>query len=334
MRTIEAKYLNANVQVYLENGLISKITKFIDPNRHYYIISDVNVSSLYLDVVIKQLSNFDLYIVPFGELSKNYHEVESIITQMLAANVQKSDCMIALGGGVIGDLTGFIASIYKRGIDYISIPTSLIAQVDSCLGGKCGIDFSLNSSILKNQLGTIHHPKAIFVDPLVLKTLPKVEFSSGIGEVIKYGLCFDKNMLESIQSDFLIDDIIYQCLTIKAKITMEDEFDTNNRLILNYGHTIGHALESVSQFSLSNGQAIAIGMYYETPNESVRKYLRLLYEKFHIEIEFMFIFEDIIQFIQQDKKIFNEDIKVPILQEIGHVEIKTMSLDDYLRGLQ
>lgn len=334
MKTMLVKYLSKEVQVYIDNGLLSHLSDYLDQNSRYFIVTDLKVASLYLNTLIKQLTHYEIIVITEGEKAKNNQTVSKIFSQMLEADIQKKDYLIALGGGVVSDITAFVASVYKRGINFISIPTTLIAQVDSSLGGKCGVDFSVGTETYKNQIGSIYHPKMIFVDPLLLQSLPQLEVTSGMGEVIKYGLCFDKQILDKIMNEETYENIIYDCLSIKAKITMEDEFDQNIRLALNYGHTIGHALESISKFSLTHGQAVALGLFYETKQKSIRDYLKPIFEKWNIRLDYVFTMPDVIKFIEKDKKRMSEMIKVPILKEIGQVEIQTLSFDAFLRGLQ
>ncbi|HNZ50263.1 MAG TPA: 3-dehydroquinate synthase family protein [Bacilli bacterium] len=334
MQTLITNYSRKQVKIYLEDGLISRLTAFLNPNLRYFIITDERVASLYLDTVINQLPNFDLYLLPSGESSKNLEEVNRIINYMLLADIQKNDYLLALGGGVIGDVTAFVAAIYKRGINYLSVPTTLISQVDSCLGGKCGVDFSVGTYLYKNQIGTIYHPEMILVDPQVLNTLPRSEFTSGLSEVIKYGICFSPSLLEKITQPELLSEVIYACLSIKAGITERDEFDQGERMTLNYGHTIGHALESYSRFTLSHGQAVAIGMYYETKQPDLRTLLANLYQKIGINMDFSLPMAEIVDFIKKDKKTNQALITVPVLTKLGKVSIKTINLDDFCRGIK
>jgi len=333
MKTLKVKYLSHKVEVFLENGIISRLGDYLKDDVRYFIITDLNVAHLYLDSVTKQMKKYDLYLLSSGENSKNYGEVENIINRMLEADIQKYDFIISLGGGVVGDIAGFVAAIYKRGIRFVSIPTTLMAQVDSALGGKCGIDFTANHQSYKNQIGTVYHPEAIFVDPMILKTLPKAEYLSGMAEVVKYGLCFSKKLFEQLFGAFDLEEVIFQCLNIKAKITEKDEFDENLRMTLNYGHTVGHGLESFSQFSLSHGKAVAIGMLWETRQPEIKTRLRDLYQKLGIDGAFDFSMKDLTDFINKDKKMENENIRIPVLRSVGLIEMETKPLDAFLREI-
>lgn len=334
MQKLKVSYSNQTVDVFIENHLIDHIQDYLNQEEHYFIITDQIVASKYLDSIIKQIAHYDLFILSSGELSKNFDDVKKIITHLMAANIQKKDYLLALGGGVVGDITAFVASIYKRGVKFIAIPTTLTSQVDSCLGGKCGVDFTFNNDTYKNQIGTFYHPEKILVDPFLLTSLPKTEFASGMSEVIKYGLCFSSTLLNKIKNDAPIEEVIFDCLQIKAKITEQDEFDQNKRLALNYGHTIGHALESLSQFSINHGQAVALGLYYETKQPSIREVLRTIYQKFSINLAFSFHIKDIIKFIEKDKKRNHAMITVPILKEIGVVAVETIAFEEYCRGME
>ncbi len=333
MKTLKVKYLSHQVEVFLENGILSRLGDYLQDDVRYFIITDLNVAHLYLDSVTKQLKKYDLYLLSSGEKSKNCGEVENIINRMLEADIQKYDFIISLGGGVVGDIAGFVAAIYKRGIRFVSIPTTLMAQVDSSLGGKCGIDFTANHQNYKNQIGTVYHPETIFVDPMILKTLPKAEYLSGMAEVVKYGLCFSKKLFEQLFETFDLEEVIFQCLSIKAKITEKDEFDENLRLTLNFGHTVGHGLESFSQFSLSHGKAVAIGMLWETRQPEIKTRLRDLYQKLGIDAAFDFSMKDLTDFISKDKKMENENIRIPVFRTVGLIEMETKTLDAFLREI-
>jgi len=332
-KNLTVKYQSKDVEVYIENGLLDNLTKYIDKEKRYFILTDENVKELYLDRLQKQLKNSIVYVLKPAEESKNIEESLKIITNMLSKNISKNDCIIALGGGVITDIGGFVASIYKRGIKYINIPTTLLAQVDSSLGGKCGVNFLVNNQYYKNQVGTIYHPDLILVDPLVLKTLKKADYLSGLGEVVKYGLCFDRELFEELFTDFLIEDVIFKCLKIKADITSRDEFENDIRMTLNFGHTIAHAIESYTNFLIPHGTSVAIGMLYEVSDELIINKLQTLYNKLGIIYNLNFNKSDLIKYIEKDKKITDQEINLPILIKIGQTKLIKIKTNDFLRGI-
>ncbi|MFA5542676.1 MAG: 3-dehydroquinate synthase family protein [Bacilli bacterium] len=308
-------YLNQQVDIVYTNNLLKD---FNYDNKHkYLVITDNNVYSFY-EKIINEISN-DVLVFKAEESSKSYDSTLKIINFLLDNNYQKSDYLIAFGGGMIGDLTGFVASIFKRGIKYISIPTTLISQIDSAIGGKNGV----NHRGFKNQIGTIYHPHKIFIDANFLKTLPKIEYTSGMGEVIKYATLFSSDMFVSLEAgSFQLDIIIKECVNIKINITTQDEFDLGLRRSLNFGHTIGHAIES--KYKLPHGIAIGYGMYYESKNERLKALLEKYgwdFSKGHNEYK---------DYLLQDKKISDGKITKIDLIDIGKFEIREVTIDEFL----
>ena len=268
------------------------------------IITDKSIYTIYKAVI--NLSGNKCHIIKPGEKSKsieNYYKI--------SLNLNNPTTLIAFGGGVVGDLTGFISSTYKRGINLIQIPTTLLAMVDSSIGGKNGI----NLSDKKNYLGTIYQPKEILIDIRFLNTLPKKEFINGVAEIIKYGAIKDDSLLDRlkkplINSDKDLLDIIKKSIKIKTEIVHEDEKDNNVRKLLNFGHTIGHALEIPN--NLTHGEAIAIGMVYESKlaleknlisKEKVNKIFKALKaNNLPTELPKTFNLEKTIELMKEDKK--------------------------------
>lgn len=227
------------------------------------IISDSNVAPLYLETVTQSLASAGYTVLPYsfpaGEASKNIHTLESILEYLAAANITRSDYLVALGGGVTGDLTGFAASVYMRGIRYIQLPTSLLACVDSSVGGKTAVNLSAG----KNLAGTFWQPSLVICDTNTLKTLSADCLLDGISESLKYGLIRDASLFQKIVNGSFHTDCeatIASCIRMKGTIVAEDEFDNGTRELLNFGHTFGHSLESLSHFSISHGHAVAMGM--------------------------------------------------------------------------
>ena len=238
--------------------------------KKYAIITDSTVASLYGDALFKSLREegiqAKLFPFPAGEHSKNLTTLAALASRLVQSGFDRHDALIALGGGVTGDITGFLASIYMRGIPFVQIPTTLLAQVDSSVGGKTGVDIPEG----KNLIGTFYQPKVVYIDPTTLQTLSKDEYLAGLAEVIKYGLIYDADF-----NDFLVEHrrkIIYleypfvekmiqRCCQIKAAVVEADEKEGNIRRILNFGHTLGHAVESASNFKISHGFSVSMGMY-------------------------------------------------------------------------
>ena len=251
------------------NNLQKELQPIINTSRDICIISDKNVSSYYLDSIISQLQNnankIISYIIEPGEQSKNLSTIYEIYELLINEKFDRKSLLIALGGGVVGDLTGFCAATYLRGIDFIQIPTSLLALVDSSIGGKTGVDFNG----YKNMIGAFYQPTSVYMNIATLITLPKNEFAAGMAEVIKHALINDvelltflkKNSKKIMQNDMkTIKKMIYRSCLIKKNVVEKDEKENNLRAILNFGHTIGHAIEKVKNFEWLHGECVAIGM--------------------------------------------------------------------------
>jgi 3-dehydroquinate synthase len=244
----------------------SSLESMIETPSSITIITDSNLKK-YAKGLRKDLSKYaKTNIVSFraGERQKSFQTAVELLSKFAALGVDRKGIVFCLGGGVVGDLGGFVSSIYKRGITYFHVPTSLLAQVDSCIGGKTGIDMDFG----KNQVGTFFQPRGVFIDPNFIDSLPKVELVNGIAEMVKSSIIASKRLFERLKrSDFdSIDELkrfIADCCKIKSKIVSADEKEDNLRSILNYGHTVGHALEASSNYSLSHGRSVILGMQAE-----------------------------------------------------------------------
>ncbi|KPV94144.1 3-dehydroquinate synthase [Pseudoalteromonas sp. P1-9] len=236
--------------------------------RKVVIVSNETIAPIYLDKFTSQLPNNDFLscIIPDGEQFKSLEYFEFINRFLLEHNCGRDTCLIALGGGVIGDLTGFVAACYQRGIDFIQVPTTLLSQVDSSVGGKTAVNHPLG----KNMIGAFYQPKAVYIDNNTLNTLPSREFAAGIAEVIKYGLIYDVDFFKYIEDNVAeikahnseqLSQIIYRCCEIKAEIVAQDEKEAGLRALLNLGHTFGHAIEAEMGYgNWLHGEAVATGM--------------------------------------------------------------------------
>lgn len=275
MKRIDMQFKNTAYPIIIDKGWEATLSK-IPSNiflKKALIISDTNVGPLYSNEIIKALSENNIGIrtilIDPGESSKTIEKAMDIYTTALNFRMDRDSLFIALGGGVVGDLAGFTASTYMRGVPYLQIPTSLLAQVDSSVGGKTAVNHPLG----KNMIGSFYQPKGVLINTDTLKSLPVRQISTGLAEVIKYGVIADKNLFsyleENIEKVFSFDDkvlnhIIYKSCTIKAKIVAQDEKDKGIRGILNFGHTIGHAIEAETSFTeYTHGESVAIGMVAE-----------------------------------------------------------------------
>lgn len=262
MKTVKINCEKA-YDVLIDRGLLKKAGDIISgkfPEKRFCIVTDGTVAEIYLQNLRNQISgcglDCEVYIFGHGEKDKNMRSVENILTFLAEKHFTRSDMLIALGGGITGDITGFAAAIYQRGIGFIQIPTTVLAAVDSSVGGKTGV----NLGGLKNQVGAFWQPSLVLCDPDCFDTLPKTEFSSGMAEVIKYAAIFRASLGREIEKDTDISPIIAECVGLKRDVVEKDERDTGERQLLNLGHTFGHAVEKVTDNGFSHGQAVSCGM--------------------------------------------------------------------------
>ena len=323
--------------ILIEKGLLNKLgeeLKNIYFGEKIFIITDENVDKYYGSEVKDELDKIGyktrkMVLAP-GEKTKSFSTLPSIYNELLDFKLTRKELIITLGGGVIGDLGGFVASTFLRGVSFIQIPTSLLAQVDSSVGGKVAVDLEKG----KNLVGSFYQPKAVFIDPDVLNTLPEKFYKDGMAEVIKYGCIKDRDffyMLKSLKSreEVMnnIEDILYKCCYIKKSVVERDEKDLGERMLLNFGHTLGHAIEKYYNFTgYSHGEAVAIGMY----NISLKSEDEGITEKgvaeeikeilINYDLPYKVDIKDnnkIIDTISLDKKNIGNVLKVILLKSIG-----------------
>lgn len=342
-----AKKIDTSYDIIVENGLMSKIPQILKEKKFankYTIIADSNVAKLYGTKFISELNSAglkaELIKFPAGEKFKTLATAEKIMAAMLKAGFDRTDGIVALGGGVTGDLSGFIASVYMRGIALIHIPTTLLAMVDSSIGGKTGVDLTAG----KNLCGIFYQPKAVYMDPKLLASLQNSELINGFAEVIKYSIIKDYKLfclLESsvvklLKADLsILNKIIIRCCEIKASIIAKDEHEKNLRMLLNYGHTIGHAIESISAYKIKHGTAIAMGMKFINKislakrllNNNTAERINLLFNSFGLTENLSQMYmqkkgcEKLWSIMQNDKKMRAGKISFIITKEIGKAVI-------------
>lgn len=266
MRSVTVK-TSATYEVLIGSGLLQKageaVKKVISPCKAA-IVTDSTVVHLYEETVRKSLTEAGFsvctFVFPAGEASKNIHTLSHLLEFLAKEEMTRTDLIVALGGGVTGDLAGFGAAVYLRGIPFVQIPTTFLAAIDSSVGGKTAVDLEAG----KNLAGAFYQPKLVLCDTDVLQTLLEVVFADGIAEALKYGVLGDDALFEKIaRGDFRqdLEEIIETCVSMKRDVVEEDEFDTGKRQLLNLGHTFGHAIEQKSHFQMTHGHAVAIGMH-------------------------------------------------------------------------
>lgn len=300
------------------------------------ILTDDIVDALYADAVIKSLKANGFrcikHTIPNGESSKNMDSVLSFINFMASEQITRSDMVLALGGGVIGDMAGFASAIYLRGIKYIQVPTTLLAAVDSSVGGKTAVDISAG----KNLIGAFHQPALVFCDISTLNTLPANIMRDGFAEVIKYGIILDKALYNKLlkKDSALLEQIISRCIEIKRDVVAADEFDKGERQLLNFGHTIGHSIELLSNFTITHGEAVAKGMVIaaklgkECGYADVVEPIKNIVEMYGFDTNCPYSATDLYRVALSDKKRNRDNITVVLPESIGKCVLHTISTEE------
>lgn len=272
MKTIQVGLGDRSYPIFIQANLLRNIGNDLNDRniaKRYVVVADEYVAELFGEQLMDSLSNAaifaDLITFPRGEENKNLATIAQLASKLATLHVDRKDGLIALGGGVTGDITGFLAAVYMRGIPFVQIPTTLLAQVDSSVGGKTGVDIPEG----KNLVGSFYQPKCVYIDSQVLADLPDDELLNGLAEVIKYGVIYNADFFDFLAENrqailgrdlSVLEEVIHKCCSIKAKVVEEDERESDLRRILNFGHTIGHAIEAASNYSLAHGLAVGMGM--------------------------------------------------------------------------
>ena len=319
-----------------------------------FVITDSNVDRIYKNEYEKMFKGFDytIYVLEAGEKNKHIGIMPAIYSAMVNAGLTRKDMVVAFGGGVVGDIAGFAAASYMRGIDFIQIPTTIVSQVDSSVGGKVGVDLPEG----KNLIGAFHQPKLVLIDNYFLNTLTNRYFYDGFAEIVKYGCIYDKNFFEKLENIVksagfsetnenykqklrehlmkYVNELVYRSCEIKKEVVEKDEKENNLRMILNFGHTIGHAIEQFTNYEkYSHGEAISAGMVDITKigerkgitkkNEFVR--IEKLLKALNLPAEIKYPEDKISEIMKRDKKSTNDGVNFVFLVEIGKVEIVKMA---------
>ena len=348
MRNIHVDLGSKSYDIEIERGLLknvgSKIKRLLPKAEKAAIITDSNVGPLYASVLRQALEKEGLAVAVLtfkaGEESKNLNTLAALYDGLAEAGLTRSDMVIALGGGVTGDMGGLAAATFLRGIAFIQIPTSLLATVDSSVGGKVAVDLKSG----KNLVGAFYQPKAVFIDPDLLQTLPVRYLHDGLAEVIKYGCIRDQVLftkLEALQNDTdlldQVDEIIETCCNIKARIVENDEFDTGERMLLNFGHTLGHAVEKTFHFdTFSHGEGVGIGMVLLTRQAeqlgmtepgTAQKIADLL-QKFKLPVSVEMKQQEVLNAIALDTKKRGSYLTLVLLKTIGESFLQKVAFTD------
>ena len=312
--------------ILIERGILANAGQHLNLNRRVLVVTDTGVPEVYAMALAEQCRNSVICTVETGEGSKSLTVFGQLLQTMLEHDFSRKDCVVAVGGGVVGDLSGFAASAYMRGIDFYNIPTTLLSQIDSSIGGKTAI----NLGGVKNIVGAFYQPKKVLIDPDLLKTLPPRQIANGMAEAIKMSLTSDKELFELFETQVIernLEEIILRSLNIKKSVVEQDEKEAGLRKILNFGHTVGHGIESTSE--LYHGEAVALGML-PMCSETLRPRVIKVLKKCNLYRELQYDWDRITQAAFHDKKANGGSVTVTLVQEPGTYELKTMDCLDVM----
>lgn len=334
-------------EIFIKRGLLKDCGHIIADTvkaKTFAVITDDNVDKLYSDTVINSLSEKGFSVVkfvfPHGETSKSLYTLSRIYSFLCENHLTHSDCLIALGGGVVGDITGFASATYLRGIDYIQIPTTLLAQIDSSVGGKTAIDLPNG----KNLVGAFKQPACVICDPDTLNTLDRKFLSDGMAEAIKYGCIRDYSLFRLIEEHNLdtiksiADELIFRCVSIKKEVVEHDEFDKGERMILNFGHTLGHAVESFYHYeTYTHGNAVAVGMCLMAErceknnihSHQITEELVNCCKKYELAVSVPAPLDELVPLCFNDKKCEGKNINIIICAKLGHSEVQKKTIEEF-----
>jgi len=315
--------------IVVERGILARAGEFLNLKRRVLIVTDSGVPQNYAQTIANQCKEAVICTVESGEGSKSLEVFGKLLGKMLEQGFSRKDCVVAVGGGVVGDLSGFVASAYMRGIDFYNIPTTLLSQIDSSIGGKTAV----NLGNVKNIIGAFYQPKKVLIDSELLKTLPNRQISNGLAEAIKMALTSDSELFEIFENKDIsesIDEIIVRSLNIKKSVVEQDEKESGLRKILNFGHTVGHGIESSENMSeLYHGECVALGLI-PMCSEKIRPRVIEVLKKCNLYNLIEFDWKKISEAAFHDKKADGEFVSVTVVPEVGSFEMKTLRCFDVI----
>jgi len=325
---------NGGYDIIVERGLLKNPSKHLNIKGRAMIVTDSGVPEEYSRAISDALGGAKIVTLPEGEATKSLGYFGMLLEDMLSYGLTRSDALVAVGGGVVGDLTGFAAACYMRGIDFYNVPTTLLSQVDSSIGGKTAIDLSS----AKNIVGAFHQPKKVLIDPDTLKTLPKRQINAGLAEAIKMSLTSDESLFEFIEGNDVSNDgyteLIYRSLLIKKSVVEKDERESGLRRILNFGHTLGHGIEAAANGALLHGECVALGMIPMLSGNIRQRVIKVL-ESLGLPTKSNVDLDRALAFISSDKKCDGELVSAVFVDKIGSYRIEKIEiaeLIDYIKN--
>lgn len=329
MKKIHLTLSGGGYDITVGRALLEHADEYMRLDRKVFIVTDDGVPAQYARIVAGRCADAMIYTVKAGEASKSLGVMEKVLTAMMEFGITRTDCAIAVGGGVVGDLTGFAAASYMRGIDFYNIPTTMLAQVDSSIGGKTAV----NLGEVKNVVGAFYQPKAVLIDTDVLKTLPKRHLAAGLAEAVKMSLTSDERLFSFFENEEIndgnIESVIVSALEIKRRVVEEDEKETGLRKILNFGHTLGHGIEAEEGLGgLYHGECVALGMLPFSAPEVKERLIRVLV-KLGLPTEFRGSLDRAIEYVSHDKKCAGGSVSAIFVDKVGSYRIEKLALDDF-----
>ena len=322
--------INNSYDIVIEDNLFNELEKYIKFPTNTLIITDYNVPQNFIDIICSKAKNSYVYKIKPGEDSKTIDSYLEATKILIDNKFTRKDLVIALGGGVVGDLAGFVASTYKRGISFINIPTTTLSMIDSSIGGKVAVNYNG----IKNIVGAFYMPKKVLISLNTLESLDKRHYNNGLMEALKAGLIYDKDLYELFKHETLnIKEIIIKALMVKKKVVEKDPLEMNLRKILNFGHTIGHAIESQNFNSVFHGEAVAYGMLYFL-NPELKEEVKTIIERIIGKIEYKLDKNQTLELISNDKKATDNGIDVVIVEKIGTTKVVNYKLEEIMRLLE
>lgn len=310
--------------IVLENGCLRRAGEYLPLQRKVFLVTDDGVPESYAQTVAAQCAECEILRLPRGESSKSFENFRLLLSRMLSFGLSRGDCVAAVGGGAAGDLAGFAAACYMRGIDFYNIPTTLLSQMDASVGGKTAIDLDG----VKNAVGAFYQPRRVLIDPDTLSTLPPRQIASGLAEAVKMALCLDEEgfaLLDKEQPEKHLNEIIERALRLKKSIVEKDEREQGLRRVLNFGHTLGHAIESLQgKEGLQHGECVALGML-PMCSPPVRERLLPVLKKLGLPTWCALDAEQVLQAVFHDKKRTGSQVNAVLVEEIGRYEFRMMT---------
>lgn len=316
---------NNSYDIILEKGALKKAGELLNIKGKALVVTDSGVPEKYAKTLLSQLENAFLFCFPQGEENKNTEILLSICKELLEKDFTRTDCVIALGGGVTGDMAGFASAIYMRGIDFYNIPTTLLSQVDSSVGGKTAVDFCS----AKNLLGAFHQPKKVIIDPELLSTLDERQISNGFAEAVKIAVTSDEKLFEIFESGKAkdkIEEVIFRAVNAKRNVVEKDEKESSLRRVLNFGHTLGHAIESSAGLGeLLHGECVALGML-PMCGEEIRPRVENALKSVGLQTKYSYDKDAVKAFLKHDKKASGNSVNIVLSDKIGSFRFEKVSL--------